>query len=90
MKSTIKESSFSSRAYGASKSKDISISGRVQMDLLPVIRRDHKLRSYSLNAVSYHFLKSQKEDVHYSIIGDLQNGDSETRRRLAVYFFLNT
>eukprot|EP00486_Rosalina_sp_Unknown_P012192 CAMPEP_0201594458 /NCGR_PEP_ID=MMETSP0190_2-20130828/191769_1 /ASSEMBLY_ACC=CAM_ASM_000263 /TAXON_ID=37353 /ORGANISM="Rosalina sp." /LENGTH=750 /DNA_ID=CAMNT_0048054083 /DNA_START=795 /DNA_END=3044 /DNA_ORIENTATION=- len=84
-KSVIKESSFSSRAYGSSKSKDINISGRVQMDLLPVIRRDHKLRSYSLNAVSYHFLKSQKEDVHYSIIGDLQNGDSETRRRLAVY-----
>ena len=84
-RSVIKESSFSSRAYGASKSKDINISGRVQMDLLPIIRRDHKLRSYSLNAVSFHFLKSQKEDVHYSIIGDLQNGTDETRRRLAVY-----
>eukprot|EP00488_Nonionellina_sp_1-RS-2012_P001116 TRINITY_DN176_c0_g1_i1.p1 TRINITY_DN176_c0_g1~~TRINITY_DN176_c0_g1_i1.p1 ORF type:complete len:197 (-),score=62.11 TRINITY_DN176_c0_g1_i1:144-734(-) len=55
------------------------------MDLLPIIRRDHKLRSYSLNSVSFHFLKSQKEDVAYSIIGDLQNGTEETRRRLAVY-----
>ena len=27
----------------------------------------------------------QKEDVHHSIISDLQNGDDETRRRLAVY-----
>lgn len=27
----------------------------------------------------------QKEDVHHSIISDLQNGNSETRRRLAVY-----
>jgi DNA polymerase delta subunit 1 len=27
----------------------------------------------------------QKEDVHYSIITDLQNGGPETRRRLAVY-----
>ncbi|XP_022843292.1 DNA polymerase delta catalytic subunit [Olea europaea var. sylvestris] len=26
-----------------------------------------------------------KEDVHHSIISDLQNGNSETRRRLAVY-----
>ena len=55
------------------------------MDLLPIIRREHKLRSYSLNNVSFHFLKQQKEDVHYSIIGDLQKGDAHTRRRLAVY-----
>lgn len=27
----------------------------------------------------------QKEDVHHSIITELQNGNSETRRRLAVY-----
>lgn len=27
----------------------------------------------------------QKEDVHYSIITELQNGNAETRRRLAVY-----
>jgi len=84
-KSVVKETSFSSKAYGTSKSKDINIAGRVQMDLLPIIRRDHKLRSYSLNSVSFHFLGSQKEDVAYSIIGDLQNGTAETRRRLAVY-----
>jgi len=84
-KSQIKESSFSSRAYGSSKSKDINIHGRVQMDLLPIIRRDHKLRSYSLNAVSFEFLKSQKEDVHYSDIAGLQAGNEQTRRRLAVY-----
>ena len=43
--------------------------------------REHKLRSYTLNAVSFHFLKEQKEDVHHSIITDLQNGDQQTRRR---------
>ena len=47
--------------------------------------RDFKLRSYTLNAVSYHFLQEQKEDVHHSIISDLQNGTDQTRRRLAVY-----
>lgn len=31
------------------------------------------------------FLGEQKEDVHHSIISDLQNGDAESRRRLAVY-----
>ena len=50
-----------------------------------VLQRDHKLSSYSLNAVSAHFLGEQKEDVHHSIISDLQNGNEETRRRLAVY-----
>ena len=31
------------------------------------------------------FLQEQKEDVHHSIITELQNGNSQTRRRLAVY-----
>ena len=34
--------------------------------------RDYKLRSYRLNAVSFHFLQEQKEDVHHTIITDLQ------------------
>ncbi|KAL4224603.1 DNA polymerase delta catalytic subunit [Mactra antiquata] len=50
-----------------------------------ILFRDYKLRSYSLNAVSFHFLQEQKEDVHHSIITDLQNGNDQTRRRLAVY-----
>ena len=84
-----------------------------------VLLRDYKLRSYTLNAVSYHFLQEQKEDVQHSIITDLQvkhklvkrvasgreiaimkrfkmnfspfcfsppqNGNEQTRRRLAVY-----
>ena len=52
---------------------------------MAVLMRDYKLSSYSLNAVCAHFLGEQKEDVHHSIISDLQDGDSETRRRLAVY-----
>jgi hypothetical protein len=37
-----------------------------------VLQRDHKLSSYSLNAVCAHFLGEQKEDVHHSIISHLQ------------------
>lgn len=84
-KQEIKDSVFSSRAYGTRESKVINIEGRMQLDLLQFIQREFKLRSYTLNAVSSHFLGEQKEDVHHSIITDLQNGDSETRRRLAVY-----
>ncbi|RHZ51264.1 hypothetical protein Glove_481g90 [Diversispora epigaea] len=49
------------------------------------MQREHKLRSYSLNSVCAHFLGEQKEEVHHSIITDLQNGNDETRRRLAIY-----
>ncbi|XP_020676528.1 DNA polymerase delta catalytic subunit [Dendrobium catenatum] len=81
----VRDTTFSSRQYGIRESKDITIEGRVQFDLLQAMQRDYKLSSYSLNSVSAHFLGEQKEDVHHSIISDLQNGNSETRRRLAVY-----
>ncbi|KAF4377123.1 hypothetical protein F8388_017527 [Cannabis sativa] len=81
----VKDTTFSSRQYGTRESKEVSIEGRVQFDLLQIMQRDYKLSSYSLNSVSAHFLSEQKEDVHHSIISDLQNGNAETRRRLAVY-----
>eukprot|EP00301_Raphidiophrys_heterophryoidea_P014617 c23049_g1_i1.p1 GENE.c23049_g1_i1~~c23049_g1_i1.p1 ORF type:complete len:1142 (+),score=357.53 c23049_g1_i1:43-3426(+) len=83
--SVVRDSTFSSKQVGTRESKEINIEGRVQFDLLQVLQRDYKLRSYSLNSVSAHFLGEQKEDVHYSSITDLQNGDAQTRRRLAVY-----
>ncbi|KAJ1796846.1 DNA-directed DNA polymerase delta [Coemansia sp. RSA 2399] len=78
-------SHFSSKAYGSRDSKVINMEGRVQFDVLAAMRREYKLRSFSLNAVSAKFLGEQKEDVPYSIITDLQNESPETRRRLAVY-----
>ena len=43
------------------------------MPLLPqILLRDTKLRSYTLNSVSFHFLQEQKEDVPHSIITELQ------------------
>ena len=71
-KTVIKERVFESKAYGKRVNKVMNIEGRVQFDLLPILLRNYKLRSYSLNAVSYHFLLEQKEDVHHSIITDLQ------------------
>ncbi|OMJ22245.1 DNA polymerase delta catalytic subunit [Smittium culicis] len=84
-KSVIKEARFSSKAYGTRDRKDINIDGRVQLDILQAILRDYKLRSYSLNSVSAHFLGEQKEDVPHNIITELQNGTNDTRRRLGVY-----
>lgn len=81
----VRDTTFSSRQHGTRESKEVTIEGRVQFDLFQAVQRDYKLSSYSLNSVSAHFLSEQKEDVHHSIISDLQNGNAETRRRLAVY-----
>ncbi|CAG2162975.1 unnamed protein product [Oppiella nova] len=81
----VRKAILQSKQMGKRENKMINIEGRVQFDLLLVLLRDYKLRSYTLNAVSYHFLQEQKEDVHHSIITDLQNGTDQTRKRLAVY-----
>eukprot|EP00698_Gefionella_okellyi_P019960 TRINITY_DN6205_c0_g1_i1.p1 TRINITY_DN6205_c0_g1~~TRINITY_DN6205_c0_g1_i1.p1 ORF type:complete len:1093 (-),score=275.65 TRINITY_DN6205_c0_g1_i1:45-3323(-) len=83
--SVIKNSTFSSKAYGTHENKLINIDGRVQFDMMMMVQRDYKLSSYSLNSVSAHFLGEQKEDVQHSIITELFNGSPDTRRRLAVY-----
>ena len=80
-----KNSTFTSKAFGTRENRVINLEGRLQLDLLQAIQRDYKLRSYTLNSVSAEFLDEQKEDVHHSIITELQNGNEETRRRLAVY-----
>ncbi|CEH16756.1 probable dna polymerase delta catalytic subunit [Ceraceosorus bombacis] len=80
-----KDTHFSSKAYGTRDSKNTELQGRLQLDMLQVMQRDYKLRSYSLNSVSFEFLGEQKEDVHFSLITELQNGGPEARRRLAVY-----
>ena len=84
-KSTVRNTTFASKAFGQRDSKETFIDGRLQLDMLQVMQRDYKLRSYSLNAVCSQFLGEQKEDVHHSIITELHNGTAESRRRLAVY-----
>ena len=81
----MKDTHFSSKAFGQRDSKDTVLDGRLQLDMLQYMQREHKLRSYTLNAVSAQFLGEQKEEVHHSDITQLQNGDAENRRRLAIY-----
>jgi DNA polymerase elongation subunit (family B) len=59
----IKTLSWSSSAF---KNQDFSIlemEGRISVDLLPVVRRDHKLPVYRLDFVAKHFLGKGKHDV---------------------------
>lgn len=57
LKSTVRETIMQSKQMGKRENKVINIEGRVQLDLLLILVRDYKLRSYTLNAVSYHFLQ---------------------------------
>ncbi|OCH91039.1 hypothetical protein OBBRIDRAFT_887287 [Obba rivulosa] len=84
-KAATKETHFSSKAFGQRDSKETALDGRLQIDMLQYMQREHKLRSYTLNSVCAQFLGEQKEDVHHSVITELQNGTPESRRRLAVY-----
>lgn len=84
-RTAVKDKRFQSKQMGNREYKEVAMEGRIVMDAMVLIQRDYKLRSYSLNSVSQHFLSEQKEDVHHSIISDLQEGNEETRRRLAVY-----
>uniref|UniRef100_A0A914XXN2 DNA polymerase delta catalytic subunit n=1 Tax=Panagrolaimus superbus TaxID=310955 RepID=A0A914XXN2_9BILA len=81
----IRDAQVQSKQMGNRVNKLIVIEGRIIFDVLQVILRDYKLRSYTLNSVSYHFLSEQKEDVEHKIITELQNGSDLDRRRLAVY-----
>ena len=85
IRAVMKDTTFQSSAYGKRENVETTINGRVIFDLLPYMFRNHKLSSYSLNSVSSEFLGQQKEDVHHSIISDLQQGSDADRRRLAVY-----
>ncbi|RVX74221.1 DNA polymerase delta catalytic subunit [Exophiala mesophila] len=88
MKSVVSSSqstSFSSKQMGNRDTKSTNTNGRIQLDLLQLVQRDHQLRSYTLNSVCAHFLGEQKEDVHHTMITELFNGTPDSRRRLAVY-----
>ena len=76
---------FSSKQMGSRDTKSTNTNGRLQLDLLQLVQRDHQLRSYTLNSVCAQFLGEQKEDVHHTMITELHNGTPESRRRLAVY-----
>jgi DNA polymerase delta subunit 1 len=81
----MRDTTFQSAAFGKRNNVETTIDGRVIFDMLPYMQRNHKLSSYTLNNVCAEFLGQQKEDVHHSIISDLQNGSDEDRHRLAVY-----
>lgn len=83
--SKINYATFTSGAFGTTETRCADTNGRHQFDMFSFFRRNYKLRSFTLNAVSGHFLGDQKDDLHYSQISVLFDGEDSDRRRLASY-----
>lgn len=83
--SITKTSVFSSKQAGMRITKKTNIAGRITMDIMSRIKESEKLRSYTLNNVSSHFLGDQKEEVHHSEISKFQDAGPEKRKLIAVY-----
>ncbi|XP_031817691.1 DNA polymerase delta catalytic subunit [Sarcophilus harrisii] len=87
LRSQIRDSSFQSKQTGRRDSKVVSMTGRVQMDMLQVGARaggGTEAGRPQPSAGRFHFLGEQKEGPA-SIITSPQNGNDQSRRRLAVY-----
>jgi DNA polymerase elongation subunit (family B) len=80
-----KEQKLSSSALGDNMLKYINMEGRVIVDLMKVVQRDHKLDSYKLDNVAKHFTGQKKNDVSPKDIFQLQKGNSADRKIIAEY-----
>ena len=87
--SWIKKASFKSKAFGASEDYSIQAEGRFAFDMLKYLRRNVKLRSYTLGNVSTEFLKERKVEMAYSLIPEYQEGTDEQRAHLCYYCFVD-
>jgi DNA polymerase delta subunit 1 len=84
-KSEYVEKSLSSSALGDNILKIFDMDGRVLIDIMKVVQRDHKLDSYKLDHVANHFMKMNKHDVSPNDIFSLYKGGSADRKVIAEY-----
>ena len=56
----LEEKNLSSSALGENILTYLAMEGRVQMDLLKVIQKDHKLASYKLDTVAENFIRGNR------------------------------
>ena len=82
---------LASSALGSNELKMVPMVGRYVFDLFQDIKREHKLESYSLNAVSKHFLKDQKMDMPVKeLFSRFVEGDPDRLGEVAEYCIKDT
>ena len=85
------EKNLSSSALGNNLLKMTPMKGRYVFDLFQDVKREHKLESYSLNAVSKHFLNDQKLDMPVKeIFSRFAEGDPDKLGEVAEYCIKDT
>jgi len=77
--------SWSSSAFGTQVFKYMECIGRLQIDTMPEIERNHRLPSYSLNTCAEHFLGEQKDDVSALQLFMLRKAYTEMYKLLKVF-----
>lgn len=91
MTTTLYTSKFSSSAYGDNEYKMITTEGRMQIDLLELFKREHKLVKYSLNFVAEHFLGDKKVDMPIPEMFDrYERGTPEDIQKIGEYCVKDT
>jgi len=89
--SELVEKNLSSSALGNNLLKMTPMKGRYVFDLFQDVKREHKLESYSLNNVSKHFLKDQKNDMPVKeIFSRYAEGDPDRLGEVAAYCIQDT
>ena len=82
---------LSSSALGNNELKMTPMKGRYVFDLFQDVKREHKLESYSLNNVSKHFLKDQKNDMPVKeIFSRYAEGNPDRLGQVAEYCLKDT
>lgn len=82
----LKDQKLSSSAMGHNQLYYPLMNGRLQIDLLPVIRNGHNLNSYKLDNVAKHFLGLRKNDLPPDqIFARYNNGTPEDIKVIAEY-----
>jgi DNA polymerase delta subunit 1 len=82
---------LASNALGSNDLKMVPMLGRYVFDMFQDIKREHKLESYSLNAVSKEFLKDQKIDMPVKeMFSRFRDGDPVLLGEVADYCIKDT
>jgi DNA polymerase elongation subunit (family B) len=79
------EQQLSSSALGDNVLRYLHMHGRVVVDVMNVVRRDHRLDSYKLDAVAEHFTGQRKHDVSPNDVFRMQRGGPADRAVIAAY-----
>lgn len=76
---------FESSAYGTNYWHFIRIPGITNIDLHKIIKRDHKLESYKLNDVAFHFNKENKIDLSPEELFKCVDGTAKDIAKAVLY-----